>query len=192
MSTGLSGGWLKGYRRLASAHFDARPQGVMPDLLVIHCISLPEGCYGNGHIDALFTGTLDCGQDPSFESLRGLRVSSHFVIARTGEVTQFVDINDRAWHAGQSSFQGRQGCNDFSVGIELEGCVGDHYAAQQIDALVALCVQIVEKIPSITSVAGHSDIAPTRKSDPGPHFPWPQFISRCHLYGISLSRPVFG
>ena len=164
----------------------------MPDLLVIHCISLPEGRYGNGNIEALFCGRLDCDADPSFESLRGLRVSAHFVIAREGSVTQFVDLNARAWHAGQSVFQGRTGCNDFSIGIELEGCVNDDYAPQQIEALVFLCDEVIKKFPSVAWVAGHSDIAPGRKTDPGPRFPWGQFLLHCHRYGLSINRPDFG
>ena len=181
-------GWLEGYRHLPSPHFEIRPQGSAPDLLVIHCISLPEGSYGTGHIEALFTGTLDCEAHASFDSLRGLRVSSHFVIARDGQVTQFVDLHNRAWHAGVSSFQGRSGCNDFSVGIELEGCISDPYAPQQIQSLTEVCVRIKKKLPSLAWVAGHSDIAPDRKADPGPHFPWAEFLSGCHLYGVSLSR----
>ena len=185
-------GWLEHYKQIVSPHFDLRPQGVSPDLLVIHCISLPEGVYGNGNIEALFSGTLNCDADPSFESLRGLRVSSHFVIARSGAVTQFVDMNHRAWHAGVSSFQGRTNCNDFSIGVELEGCVDHDYAPQQIQALVSLCGQITKKFPSISWVVGHSDIAPQRKQDPGPGFPWADFLSACHIHGISLNRPVFG
>lgn len=187
-----SNGWLEGCTHVASPHFDSRPQGVAPELLVIHCISLPEGSYGNGHIEQLFRGTLDCSADPSFESLRGLRVSAHFVIARDGGLTQFVDMGERAWHAGVSSFQGKAACNDFSIGVELEGCVADNFAPQQIATLVDLCVHITKKFPSIRWVVGHSDIAPGRKSDPGPGFPWADFLGACRLQGISLTRPVFG
>jgi N-acetyl-anhydromuramoyl-L-alanine amidase len=192
MNSGQSSGWMQEYKHLPSPHFDSRPEGTEPDLLVIHCISLPEGCYGNGNIEALFTGTLNCAADPSFESLRGLRVSAHFVIARDGQVTQFVDLHNRAWHAGVSSFRGRANCNDFSIGVELEGCVAEAYAPQQIEALALLSLRLVKKFPSLTWVAGHSDIAPQRKTDPGPHFSWADFLSACHLHGISLSRSVFG
>lgn len=192
MNRDESSGWLEGYQHIPSPHFDARPAGLTPDLLVIHCISLPEGCYGTGHIEALFRGTLDCAAHPSFNSLQGLRVSSHFVIARDGQVTQFVDLHNRAWHAGVSSFQGRPGCNDFSVGIELEGCVTDDYAPRQIHSLTEVCIRIKKKIPFLTWVAGHSDIAPDRKTDPGPHFPWEHFLAGCHLRGISLSRGGLG
>ena len=192
MNSGQSSGWLQDCKHLPSPHYDSRPEGSAPDLLVIHCISLPEGVYGKGNIEALFCGTLDCNADPSFDSLRGLRVSSHFVIARDGTLTQFVDMKDRAWHAGVSSFQGRTNCNDFSIGIELEGCVADGYAPQQIEALVFLCGRIAKEFPSVRWVAGHSDIAPGRKADPGPAFPWAEFISACHIHGISLTRPAFG
>ncbi len=192
MNSSNSTGWISGCRHVASPHCDARPAGVVPELLVIHCISLPEGAYANGYIEQLFCGTLDCNADPSFESLKGLRVSSHFVIARDGTLTQFVDMNARAWHAGVSRFQGKDACNDFSIGVELEGCVNDDYAPQQIQALITLCGQITKKFPSLRWVAGHSDIAPGRKADPGPRFPWPEFLSECHLQGISLTRPSFG
>jgi N-acetyl-anhydromuramoyl-L-alanine amidase len=192
MNTGQSSGWLQDCKHLPSPHCDSRPEGSAPDLVVIHCISLPEGVYGTGNIEALFCGTLNCNADPTFDSLRGLRVSSHFVIARDGTLTQFVDMNDRAWHAGVSSFQGRANCNDFSIGIELEGCVADGYAPQQIEALVRLCGRITKKFPSLRWVAGHSDIAPGRKADPGPAFPWAEFMSSCHIHGISLTRPDFG
>jgi N-acetyl-anhydromuramoyl-L-alanine amidase len=192
MNSGQLSGWIPEYKHLPSPNFDCRPAGVVPDLLVIHCISLPEGCYGNGNIEALFTGTLDCKADPSFESLRGLRVSAHFVIARDGQVTQFVDLNNRAWHAGVSSFQGRASCNDFSIGVELEGCISEPYTPGQIEALALLSLRLVKKFPSLVWVAGHSDIAPQRKTDPGPHFSWADFLSACHLHGVSLSRPVFG
>jgi N-acetyl-anhydromuramoyl-L-alanine amidase len=192
MALDQSSGWLQGVRHVPSPHFDLRPQGITPDLLLIHCISLPEGCYGNGHIEALFTGTLNERADPSFESLRGLRVSSHFVIDRHGRVSQFVDMEHRAWHAGQSNFQGRANCNDFSIGIELEGCVTDSYTPDQMQSLVEVSLRIGQKFSSIRWVAGHSDVAPQRKTDPGPHFPWAQFLSACRDQGLSLSRPVLG
>jgi AmpD protein len=140
-------------------------------LLVLHSISLPPGQYGGPEVEQLFTGTLDWDAHPYFQSIRGLQVSAHFFIRRTGEVIQFVDTQHRAWHAGQSSWQGQPNCNDYSVGIELEGLEGDAFELAQYHALAALCEQLATQHP-IEHVMGHEHIAPGRKHDPGPGFDW--------------------
>ncbi len=158
----------------ASPNFDDRPDDTTVDLLVIHCISLPPGEFGGDHIRQLFTNELDCRCRPEYESLKGLKVSAHCLIDRLGGVTQFVDFDKRAWHAGRSHWQGREACNDFSIGIELEGCDTKPYTDAQYRTLAALTADIRCHYPAITEdrVVGHSDIAPARKTDPGPHFDW--------------------
>lgn len=180
-------GWLaQGARRADSPHFDERPAGMPIDLCVIHNISLPAGVYGGDAIESLFLGTLDCGAHASFADLQGLRVSSHFLIRRDGEIVQFVGIYQRAWHAGVSSFAGRSGCNDFSIGIELEGC--DHHAFEsaQMTSLAELLAQLKIELPTLRWLAGHSEIAPERKTDPGPHFDWRDLDGRLRLVGCNL------
>lgn len=166
-------GWLLGVRHLPSPHFGPRPAQAITDLLVLHSISLPPGEFGNGHIDRLFTHTLDCSAHPYFEQLQGLEVSAHFVIDRQGRITQYVSVLDRAWHAGASSWRGRSRCNDDSVGIELEGLEGGTFEPAQYAALAPLCQAIAAVCP-IAYVAGHEHIAPGRKHDPGPGFDWGQ------------------
>ena len=170
-------GWWSGARRCPSPNCDARPLGAVVDLLVIHGISLPAGQYGGPHIEALFLNQLDYAAHASFASLQGLRVSAHFLIRRDGELLQFVATSDRAWHAGVSSFQGRTACNDFSVGIELEGCDDEPYEEAQYVQLVALTRSLNASYPGLSSarIVGHSDIAPGRKTDPGPHFDWARY-----------------
>jgi AmpD protein len=182
-------GWLAGCRHAPSPHCDARPANVTVDLLVIHNISLPAGVYGGTEIEDLFLGRLDCEQHPSFMDLRGLRVSAHFLIRRDGEVLQFVSVADRAWHAGVSVFQGRPACNDFSIGVELEGCDTAPFAEIQMTRLAELAVDLAAGIPSLRWVAGHNDIAPGRKTDPGPFFDWQDFARRVHRCGARLERP---
>ena len=157
-----------------SAFFNERPEGTLIDLLVIHSISLPEGEYETGYIEQLFQGTLDSTVHPSFESLKGLKVSAHLFIDRKGQVTQFVPFDKRAWHAGISSFEGRENCNDYSIGIELEGTDQTAFTEVQYQRLNQLIRQIQEQYPGITSdrIVGHSDIAPGRKLDPGVGFDW--------------------
>jgi AmpD protein len=167
-------GWYSAARRHDSPHHDARPQGVVADLLVIHNISLPAGRFGGPHIEDLFTGRLDYNADPGFESLRNVRVSAHFLVRRDGRVIQFVPTVARAWHAGQSSFGGRTACNDFSVGIEVEGSDDVAFSPAQYAALVPLSLAIAVRHP-ITDVIGHEHIAPGRKTDPGPHFSWQHY-----------------
>lgn len=172
----LEQGWLLGGRRVPSAHCDARPQGELPSLLVIHNISLPPGKFGGPEVDQLFCGTLAPGDDPFLASLQGLRVSAHCLIRRDGEIVQYVPFERRAWHAGLSRYQGRERCNDFSVGIELEGTDTLAYTPAQYQALVQLSALLMRHYPmSPARVTGHSDIAPGRKTDPGPAFRWEEY-----------------
>jgi len=168
------GGWCDHALRTPSPNCDARPDGMEISLLVVHNISLPAGNYGSTHVSDLFCNQLDYNADPGFEELRGLRVSSHFFIRRDGQLVQFVPTIARAWHAGLSSFAGRDKCNDFSIGIEMEGCDTDGYTDAQYDALCQLTVALQERHP-LTDVAGHQHIAPGRKTDPGPHFDWMRY-----------------
>jgi AmpD protein len=167
-------GLVGGARQLPSPNCDDRPQGVLPELIVVHGISLPPGRFGGPHIDHLFTNALDPGAHEYFRDIAGLRVSSHLLIRRTGEVVQYVPLHRRAWHAGKSSYRGRAQCNDFSVGIELEGTDDQPYTVAQYRRLAAVIRLLRRGIPSLASAAvvGHSDIAPGRKTDPGPAFDW--------------------
>ncbi|MDH5785749.1 MAG: 1,6-anhydro-N-acetylmuramyl-L-alanine amidase AmpD [Chromatiales bacterium] len=167
-------GWLEGARVVDSPNFDQRPDNEPPSLIVIHGISLPPGQYGGPWIDALFTNTLDPAAHPYFADICQLRVSSHLLIRRDGEVVQYVPFNKRAWHAGLSSYQGRERCNDFSIGIELEGSDNEPYEAIQYRVLAECINLLFNGYPQLSPahITGHSDIAPGRKSDPGPHFDW--------------------
>jgi AmpD protein len=165
------GGWYRFARRLDSPNFGPRPAGAAVDLVVVHSISLPPGQYGGDAVQALFTNTLDWDAHPYFKSIEGLQVSSHFYVRRGGELWQFVSCEDRAWHAGASSWQGRANCNDFSVGIELEGLEGGTFEPPQYEALAGLCAALAQRYP-IRHVAGHEHVAPGRKQDPGPGFDW--------------------
>lgn len=164
-------GWCDAALRCPSPNYDVRPEGMVADLLVIHNISLPPGQFGTGCVQDLFLNQLDCDAHPYFDQLRGVRVSSHFLILRTGELVQFVSCNDRAWHAGVSQFDGRERCNDFSVGVELEGTDDMAFEQQQYQALHRLTLALSRRYP-IMDVAGHEHIAPVRKTDPGPFFDW--------------------
>jgi N-acetyl-anhydromuramoyl-L-alanine amidase len=167
-------GLLVAARQVLSPHFDARPDGVTPSLIVVHGISVPAGEFGGPYIDQLFTGNLPPQAHPAFEAIAALRVSAHGLIRRDGAVTQYVPFSARAWHAGKSSYQGRDACNDFSVGIELEGTDESAYAEAQYESLGRLIVALCLAYPtlSVERVAGHSEIAPGRKTDPGPAFEW--------------------
>ncbi|TFZ06506.1 1,6-anhydro-N-acetylmuramyl-L-alanine amidase AmpD [Ramlibacter henchirensis] len=167
-----SGGWYRFARRLDSPNFGPRPAGAAIDLVVVHSISLPPGEYGGDQVQALFTNTLDWQAHPYFRAIEGLQVSSHFYVRRGGELWQFVSCDDRAWHAGTSSWQGRDNCNDFSIGIELEGIEGGPFEAAQYEALAGLCAAISQRYP-VRHIAGHEHVAPGRKQDPGPGFDWP-------------------
>lgn len=168
-------GLLRGARQVASPNYDARPAGVEADLIVIHGISLPPGEFGGPWIERLFTNTLPAEMHPYFAEVASMRVSSHLVVRRDGELTQFVSFRDRAWHAGQSSYGGREACNDFSVGVELEGTDTLPYEATQYDALAQAVAALCSAYPGLSPerLVGHSDIAPGRKTDPGPAFDWP-------------------
>jgi len=170
-------GLLAGARQVLSPNFDARPAGTPPTLVVVHGISLPPGEFGGPWIDRLFTGTLPADVHPYFKEIEGLRASAHALIRRDGQIVQYVPFGERAWHAGKSEYQGRSGCNDFSIGIELEGADGTPYSEAQYQALAALTAALFAAYPSLSSeaIAGHSDIAPGRKSDPWPTFDWPRF-----------------
>ncbi len=164
-------GWLSSAQRLDSPNFSARPLQAVIDLVVVHSISLPPGMYGGGQVQQLFTNRLDRHAHPYFETIHGMEVSSHFYIERNGKLWQFVSGDDRAWHAGQSSYMGRSNCNDYSVGIELEGLEGQLFESAQYECLGALCQQLRTRYP-ILHVIGHEHIAPGRKFDPGAGFDW--------------------
>ena len=157
-----------------SPNQDDRPPGVEPELILIHSISLPPGEFGGPHITELFTNCLDWDAHPYFAEIREMRVSAHLLIGRDGAVTQFVPFGRRAWHAGESSFQGRTCCNDFSIGIELEGADSTPFTDQQYQHLIAVIQAICECYPELSArcLAGHSDVSPGRKTDPGPAFDW--------------------
>lgn len=179
-------GWIAGARRIPSPNCDSRPPGTAISLAVLHSISLPRGEYGRyGQyrrdaracaIERLFTNRLDPAEHPSFADLAGLRVSSHFLIRRDGELLQFVPLEARAWHAGASRWRGRERCNDFSVGIELEGTDDSPFAPAQYRRLAALLGTLQRRLP-LRELAGHSDIAPGRKSDPGSGFDWMRLLA---------------
>ena len=166
-------GLCSGARYLPSPHYDQRPEDAAVTLVVIHNISLPPGEFGGRWIDDLFLGCLDAALHPYFGEIAGLRVSSHFLIRRDGELVQYVPTELRAWHAGASTYKGRERCNDFSVGIELEGADDVPFAEPQYDTLQRLLRALADRYGAL-DLAGHSDIAPGRKTDPGPWFDWPR------------------
>lgn len=166
-------GWLSTARHLPSPNFGPRPTGMPVDLVVVHSISLPPGQYGTGCVQQLFTNQLDWEAHPYFQGIRGLEVSAHFFIERDGTLWQFVSTEDRAWHAGQSQWGERRNCNDFSVGIELEGLEGQTFERPQYQTLAQLCQALAAQHP-LRHIAGHEHIAPGRKQDPGPGFDWPR------------------
>jgi AmpD protein len=169
-------GLLTGVRQVLSPHFDARPSGVLPELLVVHGISLPPGEFGGPWIDRLFTGTLPWDEHPYFKQIEGLRASAHALIRRDGQIVQYVPFGERAWHAGQSAWAGRTACNDFSIGVELEGTDDTPYTDAQYQALAGLLAALLAAYPSLTqqAIVGHSDVSPGRKTDPGASFEWPR------------------
>ena len=175
-------GWLDEARRIDSPNFDERPPGEAVSLIVVHAISLPPAQFGGDDIVRLFTNTLDPDAHPYFAQISTLRVSAHFLIRRDGELIQFVSCQQRAWHAGLSCWDGRQRCNDFSLGVELEGCDELPFEEAQYTRLVALLETLRARYP-IAAIVGHSDVAPGRKSGPGPCFDWQRLASLGRLPG---------
>lgn len=164
-------GWLTGARRVDSPNFGPRPLGENVSLVVIHNISLPPDEFGGDWIEHFFTNRLDPAAHPYFATIAEQKVSAHFLIRRDGEAVQFVSCDDRAWHAGASCWQGRENCNDYSVGIELEGCDNQAFTPAQYERLWRVLAALSRRYP-ITAAAGHEEVAPGRKTDPGPHFDW--------------------
>lgn len=165
------GGCIESIRFVPSPNYDERPTGENVSLLVIHAISLPPGKFGGDGVEALFTNSLDTRRHPYYREIEGLRVSSHFFIRRGGELVQFVPCDRRAWHAGVSIWHGRDRCNDFSIGIELEGSDDRYFETAQYETLNLLIAALKHRHP-VAAIVGHSDISPGRKTDPGPHFDW--------------------
>ncbi|EEO28664.1 1,6-anhydro-N-acetylmuramyl-L-alanine amidase AmpD [Oxalobacter paraformigenes] len=182
-------GWCQEAKRLVSPNQNERPLNQTIDLLVIHNISLPPGEFGGHCIVDLFLNRLDCNRHPFFEQLRSLKVSSHFLIDRDGALIQFVSTEKRAWHAGVSSYRGRTGCNDFSIGIEIEGTDYEPFMAAQYDTLVLLTEALCQRYP-LQAVTGHQHIAPERKTDPGPFFNWARYQEKLEKTGGLISRTV--
>lgn len=166
-------GCLIGARQVPSPNFNQRPEGQQIQLIVVHNISLPPSQFGGGYIEQFFQNRLDWSQHPYFQSIEGMQVSAHLLILRSGEILQFVNFQHRAWHAGRSSYLGQKECNDYSIGIELEGSDDTDFADIQYQQLADVIRTLQQAYPKIAShIAGHSDIAPGRKTDPGPHFHW--------------------
>ena len=163
---------------LESPNFNTRPTGTSINLLVIHSISLPPKVYGSNHIENFFLNKLDHSLDPFYEEIKELKVSAHVLIKRDGEIIQFVPFNMRAWHAGESSFEGKNNCNDYSIGIELEGADDDDFEEIQYDKLCEVTIALQDEYKNITkeNIKGHSDIAPGRKTDPGLFFNWDRYL----------------
>lgn len=180
-------GWYRFAKHTPSPNFGQRPVNVSINLVVVHSISLPPGQYGGPEIEALFTNTLNWDAHPYFQQIRGAEVSAHFVIRRDGALIQFVSCDDRAWHAGQSSHQGRDNCNDFSIGIELEGLEGHTFEALQYETLSSLCAAIAQHYP-IHDIAGHEHVAPDRKKDPGAGFDWPLLQRSLGWHNVRLPQ----
>jgi AmpD protein len=188
----VSMGLLAGARAVRSPNCDARPGDLEPELVVVHGISLPPGRYGGPWIDALFTNVLPADADPYFAQVHQLRVSSHVLIARDGSLTQYVPFGMRAWHAGNSNWRGRPGCNDYSIGVELEGTDEEPYDERQYEALADLLAALQRAYPTLAEgwIAGHSDIAPGRKTDPGPSFDWRRLEQKLRGRGAAFRREV--
>lgn len=172
-------GQIYGATQLPSPNFNQRPEHTDIQLIVIHNISLPPSQFGGGYIQQFFQNQLDWSQHPYFKTIEGMQVSAHILILRSGEVIQCVNLKDRAWHAGRSSYLGKVECNDYSIGIELEGSDDVPFEMAQYEALAQLVNVLQKEYPKIKQhIAGHSDIAPQRKTDPGPYFEWHTFRQR--------------
>lgn len=176
-------GWLEPVRKVPSPNYNTRPNPQDISLLVVHNISLPPNQYGGGFIEQFFCNQLDCSKHEYFAEIQNLQVSAHCLIDRAGQTTQFVPFDQRAWHAGQSVFDGRENCNDFSIGVELEGADDEPYANAQYQTLAELTIVLMRQYPKLNraNIVGHSDIAPGRKTDPGAAFDWPYFRSLLEL-----------
>lgn len=183
-------GWYAFAKHVPSPNHGPRPAQACIDLIVLHSISLPPGQYGGAQVEALFTNQLDWDAHPYFERIRGLEVSSHFFIRRDGRLLQFVSVDERAWHAGQSHYRGRDNCNDDSIGIELEGLEGDRFEDAQYETLSALCSALLTQWP-IAHIAGHEHIAPQRKQDPGPGFDWLRLHQNLGLARATYPKNIF-
>jgi AmpD protein len=179
------GGWWRGARRVASPNIGPRPPGTRVTLALIHSISLPPGIYGADAVERLFTNRLAWDAHPYYRRIRGLEVSSHFFVRRDGALVQFASGDDRAWHAGASSWQSRDNCNDYALGIELEGLEGERFEPAQYEALAALLRACAARYP-LDSVAGHEHVAPGRKNDPGPGFDWAALRRSLALPGLAF------
>lgn len=179
-------GWLVEARRRASPNCDARPPCTPVSALIVHGITLPPGRFGHDQVTALFTNALDTGAHAAYRALAGLHVSAHVLIERDGRLTQYVGFDERAWHAGRSVLDGQERVNDFSVGIELEGTDHCPYTPRQYRGLAAVTDALMQRYPDLVAerIRGHSDIAPTRKTDPGPAFDWAWYRALC---GISCT-----
>lgn len=174
----IDNGWITEIKHILSPFHDERPDNEAPSLLIIHNISLPPEQFGGPYIEQLFTGNLDPNVHPYFENIYRLKVSAHCLIRRDGEIIQFVDFNKRAWHAGVSSFQGRERCNDYSIGIELEGSDNQPFTDAQYRQLIRVTHAIMQQYPITKDrITGHSNISPDRKTDPGPLFNWQDFFA---------------
>lgn len=174
-------GWHGRARRVASPNRDPRPAGTAVELVVLHNISLPPGRFGGPGVEQLFTNRIDADEHPFYKEIAGLKVSAHFFLRRSGELLQFVSCNERAWHAGVSNWRGRERCNDYSIGIEIEGTDARPYTRRQYARLAVLIGVLRAAYPALRGVAGHSEIAPGRKTDPGPAFDWPRFMAQSGL-----------
>ena len=184
-------GWCAGVSHCPSTHCNERPQGEI-SLLVLHNISLPPGQFGTGKVQEFFTSGLSASEHAYFAGIADMRVSAHFFIERDGQISQFVSCLQRAWHAGVSSFAGRDNCNDFSIGVELEGTDDLPYSEAQYDALVPLVQQLLAAYPalSVERICGHCDIAPGRKTDPGPAFDWPRLRTALLAGPVAVASPI--
>lgn len=182
MQLTIENGWLvetDTIRHVPSPNFDTRPVSEIINLLVIHHISLPPYCFGGGDIEAFFSNQLDTAKHTSYLAIKDLRVSAHVLIKRNGAIVQFVNFNQRAWHAGQSEYKGQGACNDFSIGIELEGDDKTPYRYAQYDRLAKLTKALQKVYPAIGGrITGHEHIAPNRKTDPGPTFDWQRYLGQ--------------
>ena len=181
MKADLVSGLVEGVRYIPSPNCDPRPEGMAPEVLVIHSISLPPGQFGGPGIEQLFCNHLNPEEHPYYREIQNMQVSAHFLVRRNGEVIQFVPLHRRAWHAGQSSCEGRTRVNDFSIGIELEGADDQPFEPAQYQALAELTHAIRQISPAITPerIYGHADISPGRKTDPGPSFDWQRYRALC-------------